>query len=482
MSDYADLEVGLHDQDANSYRVEARLNMPGQDARRERLATVPRFDLDDLGAVASDPDAYGKKLTTALFAKERLRSFLDSARASAATQDAPLRLRLNVGPSLPGLHDLRWETLRDPYESDLRLATDENVLFSRYLGSEDWRPVRPRPRGELRALVAIANPANLADLQPRGRLLASVDVEGEIERARTGLAGYELTALASGGRATLRQIIAHLGDGYEVFYLVCHGAVHNGKPQLWLEDEAGNGDVVEASELVTRMRGMRERPRLVVLASCQSAGDGKQWTSTDEGALSALGPRLAEIGVPAVVAMQGNVSMETVTQFMPVFFKELQVDGQIDRAMAVARRDVWDRPDWWVPVLFTRLESGQLFVPTASAAATGDEPEPEDDMAEAELEAQAAGGEDTGGYNVRAVRDLLEAGFSADGLRQLLFYSGNPELQRVVRQFGSGDGLTARVEKAIAHCVKYGLLPDLLAEVKRENPRQYARFEPQLRL
>jgi hypothetical protein len=109
---------------------------------------------------------------------------------------------------------------------------------------------------------------------------------------------------------------------------------------------------------------MREQPRMVVLASCQSAGDGDEWTSTDEGALSALGRRLAEIGVPAVVAMQGNVSMETVKQFMPVFFKELQADGQIDRAMAVARRDVWDRPDWWVPVLFTRLEGGQLFVPT----------------------------------------------------------------------------------------------------------------------
>jgi hypothetical protein len=35
--------------------------------------------------------------------------------------------------------------------------------------------------------------------------------------------------------------------------------------------------------------------------------------------------------------MQGNITMHTVAQFMPVFFQELQRDGQIDRALAVAR-------------------------------------------------------------------------------------------------------------------------------------------------
>jgi hypothetical protein len=59
--------------------------------------------------------------------------------------------------------------------------------------------------------------------------------------------------------------------------------------------------------------------------------------------------------------MQGNVSMETVARFMPVFFRELQRHGQIDRAVAVARGAVRERPDWWVPVLFMRLRSGRLW-------------------------------------------------------------------------------------------------------------------------
>jgi hypothetical protein len=59
--------------------------------------------------------------------------------------------------------------------------------------------------------------------------------------------------------------------------------------------------------------------------------------------------------------MQGNVMMQTVAEFVPAFFRELQRDGQIDRAMAVARGAVRGRADWWVPVLFMRLKSGRLW-------------------------------------------------------------------------------------------------------------------------
>jgi hypothetical protein len=470
MTEYPDLEIGLHAQDADLYRVEARLRLVGEDAERERLATVPSFDVDDLGADASDSDAYGRKLTQLLFASESLRSFLDGAwAAAAASGSASLRLRLNIGPALPKLHNLRWETLRHPYQSDRRLATDEGILFSRYLGSADWRAVRPQPRGDLGALVVIANPAGLASQQPRGRTLMPVDVAGELARAETGLAGIPFTPLASGGSATLGGIDAGLRAGCDILYLVCHGALLKGEPHLWLEDEAGNVALTAGAELVTRMGEMRQPPRLVILASCQSAGDGDEWASTDGGALAALGPRLAQVGVPAVVAMQGDVLMQTVAGFAPVFFEELQRDGQIDRAMAVARRVVRDQPDWWVPVLFTRLESGRLFVEEPTIGKPEAEP------------ASSAGDAGAGGYDLRAVRDLLLAGFGADSLRRMLLYSSHPELPRVVNEFSSGDGLTARVEKTIDYCTEHLLLAALLEEVKRENPRQYARFEPRLR-
>ncbi|NNJ12815.1 CHAT domain-containing protein [Chloroflexales bacterium ZM16-3] len=93
-----------------------------------------------------------------------------------------------------------------------------------------------------------------------------------------------------------------------------------------------------------------------MLASCQSAGTG-----VDQDVLLAIGPRLAEAGIPAVLAMQGKISMETNAAFMPVFFRELSRDGQIDRAMAVARGTVRARPDAWIPVLIMRLKSGRVW-------------------------------------------------------------------------------------------------------------------------
>jgi hypothetical protein len=99
----------------------------------------------------------------------------------------------------------------------------------------------------------------------------------------------------------------------------------------------------------------------VFLASCQSAGAGADRRSEDAGVLAALGPRLAEVGVPAVVAMQGNISMTTAAAFTQAFFRSLDDDGLVDRATAVARAAVRERPDWWVPALFMRLKSGRLW-------------------------------------------------------------------------------------------------------------------------
>jgi hypothetical protein len=53
--------------------------------------------------------------------------------------------------------------------------------------------------------------------------------------------------------------------------------------------------------------------------------------------------------------------MQTVATMMPTFFRELLRDGQIDRALAVARGKVRDRGDAWMPALYSRLTSGRLW-------------------------------------------------------------------------------------------------------------------------
>jgi hypothetical protein len=356
MTEYAELEIGLHRRDGSVYALDFRFGQPdsetdirlGQDQDLQAS-----FDLDELQNLSLDTSAYGQKLTANFFGDANVKSAFDQAQTSAQSLNLPLRLRLLIGPSAPELQSLRWETLTDPKEAT-PLFTSENLLFSRYLSSLDWRPVRLRPKGALSALVCIANPSDLSDYS-----LAPVDVAGELTRASEGLGEIPITALPELGsdqHATLENLVSSLrGSEYDILYLVCHGAMVKEEPWLWLEDEQGKVARTSGKDLVTRLKELSQRPRLIVLASCQSAG------KSAGDALAALGPRLAEAGIPAVIAMQGNVSMQTIAEFMPVFFSELQRDGQIDRAMSVARGAVRDRPDYWMPALFMRLKSGRIW-------------------------------------------------------------------------------------------------------------------------
>jgi hypothetical protein len=359
MINFVELEIGLQ-RIADTIHVSLRFDRSDSEADVSPILGQTAFDFDGLRAAGADRVAYGQLLARGLFADEKVSAGFQKGCAMADTLDMPLRVRVFIDRTAADLHSLWWETLCDPASGKL-LATRQRLLFSRFIATQDWRPVQLRVREELRALVAIANPANLASFAPGGRPLAPVDVAAESQRATASLGKIPLTFLAEKGSANLTNIIGKLRDGYDIFQLVCHGAFIDGEPLLYLEDDAGNVAVVKGADLVTHLSELKQRPRLIVLASCESAGTGAEPASADEGVLAALGPRLAEAGIPAVIAMQGNVTMKTVASFLPVFFQEVQRDGQIDRAMAAARAVVRERSDWWIPVLFLALKRGRIW-------------------------------------------------------------------------------------------------------------------------
>jgi hypothetical protein len=359
MRDYADLEIGLHRRDGTTWRVELRYNQPLSDVDT-RLdiegPMVAAIDPAALHQLRDDEEAYGRALGAALLDGPVGEGYRVAVATSQA-QGVTLRVRLLVGPSATALHGVRWETMRDPRDGS-PLLTDENIVFSRYLSSLDWRRVGLTPKTALRALVVVADPQNVDEYGDRE--LAPVRTEEEQARACAGLDPVP-TRVLTGPDATEENLFAELRDGCDVLHLVCHGyLVGAGESVLLLCDADGRAAPVTGSALVERIRDLARTPRLIVLASCQSAGDDGS-RSTDGGVLAALGPRLAEAGVPAVLAMQGDVSMATVARFLPVFFRELHRDGQVDRAVAAARAGVRDRDDWWVPALFMRLRSGRIW-------------------------------------------------------------------------------------------------------------------------
>jgi hypothetical protein len=347
MSQYADLEITFRKRDEYSYGLSFRYTSPDDEADHPSQSE-PVIVLDFSALKGDNADAYSQSLSAAFFTPE-IRVEFDRFRAITQQKASILRVRLTIDANAPELHAVHWETLRDPSllpsQKDAHLFTGEQIIVSRFLNSGDWRPIRLRPKAELRALLVIANPRTSANYG-----LAPIDVAAELAQARHAMTGISVAILGSGGAVSLNELAAKLREGFDLVYLVCHGKLVDQEPYLYLAE----GKPDQGLSLVQAIRELDQRPRMVVLASCQSAGKG-------EVGLAGLGPRLAEAGVPAIIAMQGNIFMTTAAAFMKRFFTELLVDGQIDRAMAIARGEVRNTADYWMPVLFLRLRNGRIW-------------------------------------------------------------------------------------------------------------------------
>lgn len=354
---YAELEIGLHCTQADTYEVELRFINPDSQAESIPKRAPCLIDPEALLQLQLNPKAYGETLTTQLFHDKGILSYYKEVKAVIESTDYYLRIRLLINPSALELHALRWELLTDPV-TKAPIATSEKLLFSRFMLSQDWRTVRLRPKSALRALIAVSAPLNLEEYD-----MAEVDLDGEIKRAQTNLVGIKVEVLGKEQPLTLLLLDQKLRSGIDLLYLVCHGVLINHlEPYLFLQDETRQVKRVRGDDLAQRISEMPQPPRLIVLASCESAGSGQ--TSPSAAPMSAevsLAPRLANAGVPAVIAMQGKISMQTIKAAMPVFFKALLEDGQIDRAMAVARGTVRDQPDAWMLALFLRLRGGRIW-------------------------------------------------------------------------------------------------------------------------
>ena len=367
---FADLELGLLPQEPGSYRLDFRFELPESETDLRSAKMVAEINPDALLRFLPGEAEYGRALTQALFQDPELKEKFAAALAVCQQNDLALRLRLVIDGRAPELHDLIWESLRNPLD-DTPLTTSQNICFSRYLGGKDWRPMPLRRQSRMFALVAVADPDDLEDFH-----LAPIDAEAEVSRARAALGNIPLTTLgrkAGGEPATLNNLERLLSQRkagghshFDILYLICHGSLQRGKAWLWLEDETGKVARVSGSELATRIQELPEAPMLVVLASCESAG------SAQGRALAALGPNIAQAGAPAVLAMQGKISQETSARFTGAFFRSLGEQGVVDLAASVARGEVRDRDDYWMPALFMRLRSGRIWYQPGFAGDSSD--------------------------------------------------------------------------------------------------------------
>lgn len=352
-SPYADLEISLRwDSGERAFDIGLRYENPATGTDDWLSGEEPvRIDLDELGGLRPAEAGYGAALTRMVLGSAGVKQFYARGRAHS---DSRLRLRLRL--SAPArFHEIRWESLRDP-ATGTAIATDPGVVFSRYLSDPSWHPVALPAGRHLRALIVIPGPHNPDEWATGGRVL--VDVAREVELARTVLTPVRSVRELTGERGTLSAVLDAVGQGVDVLYLACHSALVGGTPVLFLTTPSGE---VDARDFVEQLAALDKPPTVVLLSAVQSESTGSGARSADDGALAALGPRLAAAGVAITVAMQGDIGRLTVGQFLATFVAELVRDGIADRAAAAARQQIRHSPEWWVPVLYSRLRDGRAF-------------------------------------------------------------------------------------------------------------------------
>lgn len=353
--DITDLELTLRSLNG-AYTGEMRLTTPGSQAPAVLVADAPLvLNPDVLLSLALDTAAYGRALTEQIFRLPALYDAWRHARALADGAITPVRLRLCLPEVSDDLHALRWETLRDPI-SDAFVATDARLRLTRSIVSSDTRPLSLLPKPALRALIVVASPR---DLGAYG--LSMIDADGEVERLRRALGDIPMSIIgdhedAVKHRATPDAIQAALSEGPAILCLICHGRNTDEGTLLCLEDDDGYAAHVPGSVLAEMLAQLTQPPLLAVVMACEGGG-----VSHQEGALAALGPRLALAGLGGVVAMQAKLSTGAARAFLPALFRELTIDGSIDRAVSVGRAALRNGNEWWVPALWLRMREGLLW-------------------------------------------------------------------------------------------------------------------------
>ncbi len=304
------------------------------------------------GAASAEVHAareFGGELLDAVF-RDEVRSALTTSREQAERRGVGLRLRLWLS-ECPELANLPWEYLYDRQSSEF-MALSEWTPVVRYLEvPESAPPLRVKP--PLRILVLVSNPVDFPPL----------DVGQEWRKLQEALAPLkaagrvQVDRVQDGSHADLQRQL-RLAD-YHVFHYIGHGNYDSsaGDGALILEDLHRQGTALFGADLGVLLHGQRTL-RLAVLNSCE----GARGSLSDPYAGTAQS--LVHKGIPAVVAMQFEVTDAAAITFTHSLYEAVADGYPLDAAVAEARKALHNQSaavEWGTPVLYLRAPDGAIF-------------------------------------------------------------------------------------------------------------------------
>jgi formylglycine-generating enzyme required for sulfatase activity len=298
-----------------------------------------------------DHQSFGTRLFETVFADkvgDCLRVSLELAKA----QDQGLRIRLRL-TDVPELADLPWEYLYAPDLKRFLALSDETVLV-RYL--ELAQPP---------AAVHVTPPLTLLGIVSHPSDVPPLNVEEEwqrLQKALTGLQARHLVTLERLPTATLCALQDRLRQGdVHLLHYIGHGYfdVNANKGGLVLEDERGQKREVKASELGVLLHD-HATLRLIFLNACEGARSGR------DDAFAGVAQQLVEQGIPAVLAMQFEVTDATAITLAQEFYEAVADGYPADTSLAQARKAVFllesaQPGEWGTPVLFSRAPDNVIL-------------------------------------------------------------------------------------------------------------------------
>lgn len=269
------------------------------------------------------------------------------AKAADTRTSLQLRLRLNDAPELA---NLPWEFLYDPSLNRFFLLSRDTPLI-RYLEL----PNPPPP-------LTITPPLNILLMisSPKGE--DPLDVAGEEKLLRDALHD-----LVQAGSVTIKRLERPslaglqrelLNTEYHILHFIGHGSFdeQRGRGLIMLEDDNRYSALVDGERFATMIHD--ESLRLVILNSC----DGARPTINDP--FGGFAQRIIQQDIPAVIAMQFEISDAAAIAFSREFYAALAASFTIEAALAEARKAIYALPndtEWGIPVLYSRAPDGILF-------------------------------------------------------------------------------------------------------------------------
>jgi hypothetical protein len=309
--------------------------------------------------------SFGSRLFQAAFSQD-VQDVLQDSLQQAVRTGAGLRIRLHLADT-PELAGLPWEFLYDPSLKQAVTLSGDTALV-RYLDL----PVAAQPltvSPPVRVLVMISNPTDFPNL----------DVAAERDRIDNALGGLVRRGLVSVTRlpqATLAGLQRPLRqDQYHIFHFVGHGGFDEQSQDgaLVLEDDEGRARLVTGQDLGVMLSGHHSL-RLIVLNSCE----GARGSVADP--FSGIAQSLVRQGIPAVIAMQFEISDGAALIFAQELYEAIADGEPVDTAVGESRRAIFasgNDVEWATPVLYMRSPTGQLFEVQGAASSAQQAADPE---------------------------------------------------------------------------------------------------------